>query len=76
MRSLTMRELRPVMMAISMPALSRARMPGAIAGAEGLQLFAIVAHIDEAIGEHSIHIAHQQADLRRPLVLAARVTGP
>src|SRR5690606_442202 len=45
---------------------------GAIAGTEGFQLFAVIAHIDEAVGEHPIHIAHQQADLRRPVVLAAR----
>ncbi len=54
------------------PGIEQRSHAGTVAGTEGFQLFAVVSHVDEAIGENPIHIAHQQANLRRLVELAAR----
>ncbi|SAE47098.1 Uncharacterised protein [Enterobacter cloacae] len=36
-----------------------------VANVKGFQLFAVIAHINQTVGEHTIHIEDQQADIFR-----------
>ncbi len=41
------------------------RIPYAVTNVESLQLFAVIAHINQAVRQYAIHVEDEQADILR-----------